>query len=283
MIPPLQRFVSYRKERPDTSDESDAGKPGPNLLTAPRAGDEKKVHIKWNVDIDQVQQWFEENAHAAQSDLGDSRAVAAMPGMMMQRRTCSRRTCSRRDLGFDLDEDSLPFPAYDDGQHVEYFSCTHQQWVSATIHSEARPSTTSGQRFRVCNNVTLSHGGQSREDVGLDAVRAAFRPGEMVEVFSGREDGIRLAAIIAAEQPRAASVVGYTIQIERSGEVLSSIPSLRLKRRFPRGQEIEVYRGAQLGWQKAQVHHTASADGCAAEILPAPAAPAGLTDADAAR
>lgn len=179
-----------------------------------------------------------------------------------------------------MDPDSLPFPAYDDGQQIAYFSRTHQQWMCGTIESEVCSNNVGSPRLRVSNNVTISQGGQFRADVGLDALRAPFRPGELVEVFSGRRDGIRLAARISAEQRPAPSVVGYQVQVDGSGEVFTNVPPLRLKRRFPRGQLVEVYRGPELGWQSGQVHQAASMDGCEAEILPVPGPLALLTDAD---
>jgi len=77
---------------------------------------------------------------------------------------------------------------------------THQKWLHATVHCEAASSSDPSSDTKVLTTVTLSSGGQIREDVGLDLLRPPFEPGELVELFSGRDGGVRLPATIAQDQ-----------------------------------------------------------------------------------
>jgi hypothetical protein len=182
-----------------------------------------------------------------------------------------KRACSRGDFRRARTCDATAFPAYDDEQSIEYFSIPHQQWLRGTVYSRLLSSTGSRDDATVSTTVTLFHGQQTRENVGLDLLRSPFKPGERVELFSGRQGGLRLAATIAPDQKSRRPILHhYRVVVDGSKEIFENVPPHRLKRRYVRGQEIEVYRGPQLGWELAEVHHTASADGCSEELLRLP-------------
>jgi hypothetical protein len=239
MVPPLKRRVSFK------------------IVTPKAKTDDERLCIKFNVHAHEIARY----AHDGTSGAGSN--------MESLTRRPRKRTCSRGDLPNTCD--AVPSAAYDDEQSIEYFSVTHQQWLNGTVHSVASPVIDSKDDALVLTTVTLAHGHQIRENIGLDLLRSTFKSGELVELFSGRQDGLRLAATIAPNQVLPRPLLhGYQVVVEGSGEVFENVPPHRLKRRFVRGQEVEVYRGPQLGWQFAEVHHTASADGCSAEILPLP-------------
>merc|ERR1712129_457804 len=174
----------------------------------------------------------------------------------------------------DIAEDSVTHAAYEDGQRIEYFSATHKQWMSGTLHAEVCLSGGIDPQHYIRYHVTLANG-QLREDVGLDVLRSPFGPNELVELSSGQQAGLRLAAVIATDQPLLPSRLGYCVVLNGAIQSSTNVPLLKLKRRFPRGRYIQVYRGSEIGWQMAKVHHSASSDGCKAEGLPLPALSAG--------
>jgi hypothetical protein len=187
----------------------------------------------------------------------------------LKKRVVKQRSCSRGDLR--RTGDAAPFPAYDDEQSIEYFSIAHQQWLRGTVYSRASSSTGSHDDATVSMTLTLFNGQQTRKNIGLDLLRAPFKLGERVELFSGRQGGLRLAATIAPNQKSKRPLLHhYRVVVDGSKEIFENVPPHRLKRRYVRGQEIEVYRGPQLGWELAEVHHTASKDGCREELLPLP-------------
>jgi hypothetical protein len=219
--------------------------------------DDARVCIKFNVHDHEIAGF----AHDVVGEVGTS--------MKSQPKIVRNRTCSRGNLVDTCDE--TPFAAYDDEQSIEYFSVTHQHWLNGTVHSVASSGTGGNNDATVLTTVSLLHGHQIRENIGLDLLRSPFKSGELVELFSGRQGGCRIAATIAPDQELPRPLLhGYRVVVEGSKEVFENVPPHRLKRRFVPGQEIEVYRGPQLGWQFAEVHHTASADGCSAEMLPLP-------------
>lgn len=259
MVPSLNRMISFRIVRPssDTGANRASTGTGPCLLTTPTAADSKKVHIKWNIDPTTVQDLAGDNEVEESSDWPN---VKSQPSDSSSQRTCSQEV-------IDMTADPHLHLAYDNGQRIEYFSVTHQRWMSGTINSDICQSSTA-------INVSLTHGNQLRANVGLDLLRAPLKAGDLVELYSGQQGRLYLPAVIAAEQSSAPSLLGYRVVIEGSKETFDNVPPLRLKRRFLRGQQIEVYRGPALGWQRANVHHTASADGCEAEVLRMPFTPA---------
>lgn len=262
MVPSLNRMVSFRTVRPNSANaakqESEA--PAPTLLRTPSASDgQKKVRVLWNI-----------NAAEVSEKLGDQIGDAADEE---SKRTMSRQTSrhTHTSASTDMVLDATPQPAYEDGQRIEYFSVTHQLWMTGTLHVEVHINEENARESYICYSVGLANG-QLREDVGFDVLRSPFAPGELVELCSGQKGQLRLAAVIAPDQPIAPSMLGHRVLLEGTIQSFDHIPLLRLKRRFPAGRHIEVYRGASTGWQMAKVHQIASADGCKADMLHAPSA-----------
>jgi hypothetical protein len=258
MIPAVKRFVSFRVVRPDSKGNANAKPPreNPSLLTSQPTAKQNKVHIEWNLDLEHARAVLEEGRE-------DSREDAQS---VLRKRTRSLHTIK-------LSEDSLRVPlqaAYEDGQSIEYYSVTHRQWMSGTIEADIRSEKS--QRV-VYYNVTLTQGRQLRLNVDLDLLREPLSSGDEVEYVSDESNGRRTPAFIANQQSPAPALLGYRVVLERSGKVLDRVPANKLKRRFVQGQSVEVYRGPELGWQKAVVHQAASMDGCNAELLPVPAPP----------
>merc|ERR1712014_116029 len=108
-------------------------------------------------------------------------------------------------------------------------------------------------------NVKLPKVDKPREDVPIDAIRPRFCQAELVDVFSKRDHGTWLPGCIIGHPPQWASTLGYRVMIECEGIILEKVPPLRLRRRFPPGCGVEVYRGSSHGWVPAVVHSLAGA------------------------
>jgi len=161
--------------------------------------------------------------------------------------------------------ESLPCPAYMHSEIIEYFSCTNRIWTVGLL------TCTGGAGTPLLLNVSVNRRSQVRVDVALDCLRSRLRSGELVEVFVDSDGGGFLPAVVTPDQPRAATMTGYHVEVQSSGEVLMNVASLRLRRRFPASSLVEVYRGQKLGWCEARIHaEAASLDGCGAEVLPLP-------------
>jgi len=274
MVDALHRMVSYTVQ-PRTSktlnDSQTESQFKPTLLRNPSqfsTKSDKRVRIRWNVDPEEVNEKLGEHGGA----LDDTNDGASTRGDRTPRH--SRPSFHTLD-GIDFAVESVSHPAYEEGQRIEYFSVTHQLWMSGIISTEVFLEEGNNGQCHVLYNVTLTNG-QFREGVGLDVLRTPFQQGEFVELVTGQRSELRLAAAIAADQSSAPSMLGYRVVLQGTMQNFSRITPLRLKRRFPRGRIIEVYRGPKIGWQMAKVHHTASRDGCEAELLlfSEPSAPA---------
>jgi len=251
MVPPLNRFVSFEVVKRNGDSMPASGAQAPNLLES-SARDGTKVQVKWNVRDHEIAMFQTDKEGANQEEVSNN-----------QLRMVRQRTCSRGNLNASCCW--LPLPAYDDGQDIEYFSATHQQWLNGIVHSEAYSGGGQIAGATVLTTVSLCRGGQIRENTGLDLLRSPLKPGELVEMISG---GKRLAATIAPDQlvPRPL-MHGYRVVLDGTREVLDNVAPIDLKRRFPRGQSVEVYRGPHRGWQLTKIHQVGTADGCGAEAV----------------
>jgi len=83
-------------------------------------------------------------------------------------------------------------------------------------------------------------------------LRPRLQSGELVEIVQG---DFVIAAVMAPDQPKAATIVGYHVQVVGSEQIIRNVPPLQLRRRFPQDSSVEVYRGPTCGWCEARVHH----------------------------
>jgi len=147
--------------------------------------------------------------------------------------------------------------AYASGESVEYYSCKHRRWISGIVRVAAKGSCPEGGsdcRAAYYYNVEVGARRQLRYDVPLESIRPPLRGGEPVEIFSLRNSGEWLPAHMADNQPAGSMKHGYRVQLVGAHEVLEQILPMRIRRRFPAGSLVEVYRGLPLGWVLARVH-----------------------------
>jgi hypothetical protein len=96
---------------------------------------------------------------------------------------------------------------------------------------------------------------EQRKNVSLDTFRPRFQDAEMIYVFS-QSHGWQ-AGIIKGQPAAGWVTLGYNVWVERSKIILQSVPPARLRRRFPSGCLVDVYRGSSRGWMPAVVHSVA--------------------------
>eukprot|EP00427_Karlodinium_veneficum_P015422 CAMPEP_0169137286 /NCGR_PEP_ID=MMETSP1015-20121227/41445_1 /TAXON_ID=342587 /ORGANISM="Karlodinium micrum, Strain CCMP2283" /LENGTH=340 /DNA_ID=CAMNT_0009202095 /DNA_START=46 /DNA_END=1068 /DNA_ORIENTATION=+ len=236
MVPILKRLVSYHTTKLSSK--------------SPSAG--VREHVKYNIDFDEVAEFFKEwTKSKSKSFFG--------------RRSRSRRDDESLTSDDDSDDGALPIPAYEDGQEAEYFSNTYQRWLPCVVHvNVGQPDHSSNTT--ISYSITLSHGGQQKAAV-LALLRPRLKADELIELFSGRQGGTRLPAKIVDSHLPTSTKLGYRVKVDDTEEEFDQVPSLRLKRRYPRNQQIQIYLGERLGWQSAFVHHAAALDGCGEEVV----------------
>lgn len=264
-IPAIDDFVSYQVRRPldklptllVTPDSEKSPREGESAKT--NASPLAKTHVVWDLDIEAIQQRLESRSTGASCS---NDAIDLELGMSGHTPGDSAHASSDANSEERVAE---IFPAYADGQSVEYFSHTHQQWMVGVVHVQSQGDGVHGTGATCIFNVRIHHRAQLRPDVALDSLRPSFKPGDLVEVYTRRYGGSCIPAVIAREQPTASTLVGYHVELEHEG-MLKNIPAYRLRRRFPAGSRVEVYRGIAQGWCAARVHGSAiSADGCGAQ------------------
>jgi len=96
----------------------------------------------------------------------------------------------------------------------------------------------------------------------LDMLRAPFQSAELVECYSKRNGGQWMLGSIDGPRSPGYNLKSYKVRVEGQDNVppmlLDSVPSWRIRRRFPPGSSIEVYCGPSLGWMKRVVHAVAA-------------------------
>lgn len=235
-----------------------------------------KVHVKWDYDEQQVEQWFEHERNLSlqkaagqqlrplQEDEFDDLVEEQPLCLLASTHTGARHSAGPMGL-LELGGGLTAPPAYRSGTLAEYFSNTHQSWTPCRVEVVMGEAAASGDNAGAAHHTVQYNAvvwGRQILDVHLDSLRPLFRVGELVEVFYWEE---------AAWLPARVSRAGYlhtSVDIEACslcpmGEYLDRVAHQRLRRRYPAGSRVLVYRGQGLvpGWCEARVHETAG-DGC---------------------
>eukprot|EP00416_Gambierdiscus_australes_P016330 CAMPEP_0171071844 /NCGR_PEP_ID=MMETSP0766_2-20121228/10535_1 /TAXON_ID=439317 /ORGANISM="Gambierdiscus australes, Strain CAWD 149" /LENGTH=480 /DNA_ID=CAMNT_0011528397 /DNA_START=48 /DNA_END=1491 /DNA_ORIENTATION=- len=150
------------------------------------------------------------------------------------------------EVASQLSSNFVPTPgAYYTGERVEYYSRRLRLWSPAEITAEARNG---GQELVYSATVQP----QNREfyDVSLAALRPPMIEGEPCEVLAR---GGWCEAVTSSGQMGSGTDISYrAVLLEGPGGELE-VPAARLRRRFPPGSLVTVYRGPGVGWRDATV------------------------------
>lgn len=141
---------------------------------------------------------------------------------------------------------------YSRGETLEYLSTTHGQWLMAHVTSATYNVTQNCMVYDVKVGIRQ----QLRRDVPLKLLRVPLRDGELVELFSMRRGGTWVNAIISSAQ--FAQTKGYRATLEDEGIEMPDLPGIRIRRRFAKGDHVDVYGGPDRGWMTTVVAGVAS-------------------------
>jgi hypothetical protein len=73
------------------------------------------------------------------------------------------------------------------------------------------------------------------------------------------ESGFWIPGVIADSQPRNPTLEGYRVRLlnRPQGGIIEGVPSLRLRRRFPRDMlDLQVYKGFNTGWIRCKIDYS---------------------------
>lgn len=157
------------------------------------------------------------------------------------------------------------------GSLVEYFSRTHRLWVGGRLQTIS-PGNSFGDCSEYVCNVVIKVGANAvvtRKRVPLCCVRIPFSEGELVEVLLRTPIiGCSWLPAVVASRGRAGDPVprdceaGYTVCLSdldhasQLGGVFKRIPAGHIRRRFPKGSRVRLFRGPAVGWVPALVEET---------------------------
>lgn len=221
-----------------------------------------KTHVVWDVSP-AVRDSFkntspeDETINDAEADVSTNASSKSIPDFD------SMLSSQEDDLEAQVINENGLFPLMEKMSRIEYYSSTNADWICATLSSNVvheRKDASSSLQGRLAYKVFLPRD-QEREDVPVDCFRRPFSEGEPVEIFSNRLSGVWIPGSIVGKQSPGATTIGYRVKVEGDGEdegmILDHVPPRRLRRWFPPGCLVYVYRGPQHGWQEAVVHQDA--------------------------
>lgn len=145
--------------------------------------------------------------------------------------------------------------AYSEGQRVEYYSKTNGMWLHAYCAVDWNADTQ-----KAMYSVRMRGSNQRRSGIGYELLRQPLQKGEPCEVFSVK-DGWWLVATTTGIANGA--VPGYEVlfsQLEGSPPTTSMVSAAIVRRRFPSGSRLVVYRDVERGWEEATAQEPADAD-----------------------
>jgi len=166
----------------------------------------------------------------------------------------------------DMDTEQVAvFPAYSDGELVEYYGTSNHEWTAAEMEVKIIKEKQAGRDSYFMYNARCGKGAvQVKADVTVDLLRLPPREGDEVEVYK-LDGGNWVAAKIYGQQASNPTSAGYVVQLSRGGEIMQRVPGDRIRYRYKRGDNVFFYHSPEVGWLKAIVDRGASSDGCGAQ------------------
>lgn len=222
-----------------------------------------KKHVIWNINPDMLDKATRELVAAAQivdvehevviereeSDSTGPRSEELLSSGSQSTTVSEVRAQSNapahRMLPIDVPSLSWVRPAYPEDSVAEFFSRTHARWMIGKVSLQAVCGGTMGDNelLTVIYSIRLGFTGQLRQDVELHLLRVPPAVGELVEVFGGSpQPGVigRIAKVIRHPGHR-----HYEVLVAGRPRV---VPGQFLRRHFPLGSGVFVYRGHIRGW-----------------------------------
>jgi len=234
------------------------------------APNDGKVHVVWDIGEKQLR-LFEPKEEKLSAYAPVSMAMPVVeaaregpPKALNNSGTAEDLASGTTGTGGDSSLDGL-CPAYNEGAPVQYYSKTLNCWLTGSVHLCTIPCAVG--IGRVCYTVKVPHVATDRFDTPLDALRPPMDLGETVEVF------LKCGAVSAGGGAWVPGVIRgvagvrsmgyYRVQLGdevnapgsdcRPGQLIDKVPAIRLRRSFPSGTSVEIYRGVAVGWARAVI------------------------------
>jgi len=109
---------------------------------------------------------------------------------------------------------------------------------------------------------------QNRKGVSLAQMRPPLQEGELVEFYRKRNGGTWTVAKIYGN--RHSTSRGYRIMLLSDQRVIDKVPTERLRRHFPDGTAVKIYKGPAVGWVPSVVRGAPSPEGANEALTPRP-------------
>jgi len=152
-------------------------------------------------------------------------------------------------------------PAYAHGAVVECYSQALRKWVRGEAAILVQDAPEEGSPPLVSYEVGTGRPRQPLRNVKLEEMREPLQTGESVEVLTAPGgDGWSQGAVTAEHRSAGPSpVVSYRVRVGQGDAAfeISGVEPERLRRHFPPGAAVDVYRGPQHGWAPAVVRSPA--------------------------
>lgn len=222
-----------------------------------------RLHIIWELDEVKVKTFLEVDPapKAMPGAVGDDDAACASgasPHGNLQP--------SPRPLPSPRQEGRL-VPLYMPNEPVEYFSTTHAVWTLGLLGVRINVSRFSRLR-QLVYSVRLRGTTQARHNVQPEMLRRPLRAGESVEAYSPNKNiWLRAKVVKQIRSPMMLSQFEITLvdgSARRSQKL--AVDSTQLRRYFPPGSRVLVYREATSKWEPAEVLEATEGDDALSKI-----------------
>lgn len=171
-----------------------------------------------------------------------------------------------------VEPEGAALPAYAHGAVVECYSRALKRWLPGTVAVIVQDRPQEGAPAAVAYEVSVGRPRQLLRNVELDCLRDPLQVGEAVEVLLPRAaPRWSPGAVTAAHQscgPLPATSFRVLAECEGADLEMSGVQPEQVRRRFPEGAAVDVYRGPTHGWVAAVV--CSSADWEPAQEPPSP-------------
>lgn len=142
------------------------------------------------------------------------------------------------------------YPMFLDGQAVEYWSRQKRAWLPGSVKTVLHKDS---EGMQVVFHVRPHASQLWRANIPADCIRAQLRASEPVQVFTG--GSWKPGEVVSVEGVGAAFGLRYNVELVGAApsDPLERVLSSQVRRRFPEGSSVEVYRDLRRGWETAVV------------------------------
>lgn len=147
-----------------------------------------------------------------------------------------------------VEQERVPFEAYEFGDQVEYYSTAQGLWLQGQINSYGLPPNGAG----TLPSYTVALPSAQQECVELSNLRFPFEEGRKVSVLD-ETAGKWIPAIIESYEKHP-SPLAYAVRIEGGSNAGTlRVPAHKVRPLFQEGDKVDVYLNVTQGWMQGTV------------------------------